>query len=48
MHAAMFLGTVEPLPVTPNVAHTWVLGSGVLVSTDNVFSDWFGWVRVVQ
>ena len=44
----MFMGTIEPLPVPNNTAFAWVLGSGVLVSTDNVFSDWFAYRAEVR
>lgn len=44
----MFMGTIEPLPVPTNTAFAWVLGSGVLVSTDNVFSDWFAYRAEVR
>ncbi len=31
------------LPAPPNTARAWVMGSGVVLSVDAVFSDWFGY-----
>ncbi len=35
--------TFSVLPSPPNTARAWVMGSGVVLSVDAVFSDWFGY-----
>ncbi|GAX78754.1 hypothetical protein CEUSTIGMA_g6191.t1 [Chlamydomonas eustigma] len=40
---SMFMGMLQALPTPPNSARAWVMGSGVVLSVDATFSDWFGY-----
>ena len=40
---SVFMGIFDVLPTLPNTARAWVMGSGVVLSVDSVFSDWFGY-----
>ncbi|GAX73347.1 hypothetical protein CEUSTIGMA_g800.t1 [Chlamydomonas eustigma] len=40
---SVFMGMFSPLPTPPNTARAWVMGSGVVLSVDATFSDWFGY-----
>ncbi|GAX73365.1 hypothetical protein CEUSTIGMA_g818.t1 [Chlamydomonas eustigma] len=40
---SVFMGVFGVLPTPPDTARAWVMGSGVVLSVDATFSDWFGY-----